>query len=891
MVEESVENAYPLRGRAPRRSVVVAAACTIWILVVSAFGVWMAAAPFGPPFADPAPRNFAPPDMAAASVVVIALCVIAGLITRAMRPASAFIAVSVTATAIFVAAAVTTRSIGSLVIAVLLCAAAWITGTALVGLAGARTPSWCVRHGLAFALGLAIVSTLWILLALAGWLNAPAVTVTTLTVVVVTTALRARFTDSRGLPRGQLPSLPPPASWFDVLIFSLLMGLVTFASLSALVPENQSDATRQHLPIAREFWQASGVPVIDSMPVTMQSVQNHVIFAVAYGLGGMTSAKLMQAALSIACIIGVAGLADLAGGRLARLYGAAILGAMPILLWEMGHAFIDVLPVLLTVAAATCLLLWLEDSRLRWVFTAGVLLSVGLAGKLNMVVYIAAFALGVMLVGPVSGVLKDRLVALVALATGGIVAIPWLVRTADAYGILNGRTSIWNILGIAGPSLPAAGGPIISASPVPGSVAPDITPVVATFPNVAQQFGHAPGDLLGLPGFLTFQGKDFGFPIIGRGEIGVALLMLLPLVYYAPRTRTTAVLSVLSIASLIGWWLSPYQVVRHLLPTLALAAAVVAAGMGGLLTRAPGTRADHVLRAAARGGLLLSLILVPLFFVPSSRAQMPIPYLMGQETREHYIQRAIRSAVVLEAASALLPADTPVVYVGGPWEVPQLYSEARLVTIPREDLGPDAEAVLANFARIGAHHLIWNRADSPEEDWRTPALSTSFLRRYTRILAGADDAYLFELLPAGNTTWGLDSVSNLLQDPELEKIKQKRGTWTIEGKSVVADRVVSLSRRATLTQEVAVTPNHAYLLEAPFRCLEPSGRGILTLRWLDASGQVIGSATEEVRPGQEITDQFIWRRAPENAARVQAEFSMTGPTRCEVSGAALYDLG
>ena len=134
-------------------------------------------------------------------------------------------------------------------------------------------------------------------------------------------------------------------------------------------------------------------------------------------------------------------------------------------------------------------------------------------------------------------------------------------------------------------------------------------------------------------------------------------------------------------------------------------------------------------------------------------------------------------------------------------------------------------------------------------------------------------------------------MSNLLQDPELEKIKQKRGTWTIEGKSVVADRVVSLSRRATLTQEVAVTPNHAYLLEAPFRCLEPSGRGILTLRWLDASGQVIGSATEEVRPGQEITDQFIWRRAPENAARVQAEFSMTGPTRCEVSGAALYDLG
>jgi hypothetical protein len=94
-----------------------------------------------------------------------------------------------------------------------------------------------------------------------------------------------------------------------------------------------------------------------------------------------------------------------------------------------------------------------------------------------------------------------------------------------------------------------------------------------------------------------------------------------------------------------------------------------------------------------------------------------------------------------------------------------------------------------------------------------------------------------------------------------------------------------------LTQEVDVTAGHAYLLEAPIRCLDASGRGILTFRWLDAEGAVIDTESEEVLPGQEVSEQFLWRRAPEAAASVQAEFSMAGPSRCEFSGAALYDLG
>jgi len=466
------------------------------------------------------------------------------------------------------------------------------------------------------------------------------------------------------------------------------------------------------------------------------------------------------------------------------------------------------------------------------------------------------------------------------------VALPWAIRTALVNAPQSGNSPIAGLLGIIPPlahfvqPMPETAG--TTTQPVPVGIDP--------FAGLQQSFGHSPGDLLGMPWILTFQGKELGFPVIGRGEIGVALLMLLPLVYFAPRCRATAMVAVVMLASIAGWWATPFQIARHLLPSLALASALVGAGVAGLLAGPVRSRLDKALVLATRGGLLLSVILVPFFFLPSNRTQMPVSYLIGAESRQDYINRTIRSAVALQAATDLLPSDTPVVYYGGPWEAPQLYTESRLVFFPSFGMEDRPNTVLWYFEQLGTNHFIWNRADSLEVDWRSPTLSTPFLRQYTRILAGDNDAYLFEVLPAGDTTWGQPQVTNLLADPGLQDVKSKKSPWVTEGKSVIAKGIVALSRRATLTQEVTVTPGHAYLLEAPIRCLDPSGRGVLTFRWLDSNGDVVETATEEVLPGQETSDQFLWRRAPEDAASVQAEFSMAGPSRCEYSGSALYDV-
>jgi hypothetical protein len=854
-----------------------------WIIAIAVKGALLAFEVLGPPFSDSPPRNFASQDFILAFVVICALCVGLPLLTRLFFPARALQAIFIGPAIVILAGAIRTDSLLSLIATILFTACALSVGFAIVALVSPMLPAWPVTLSLSVSLGISTIGVLALLSALASVLRLAVVValLALLTIVaVVTVAILGKHPSIPGRGRGDI-------SWFALIILSLAVSLCVFAALSAFVPENQTDATRQHLPVAREIWQSGALDVFDPMTTSRQSVQGHILYAVTFGLGNFTAAKLLQVVVGLSSVLAVAAVGQLLSGRVAAVVGAVMFATMPIVLWENGHAFNDLLPVLLSVAAIICILLW-QREQLRWMVLAGGLTAVGISSKLNMFIMAGAMVTSVLIVGSNRPSARGRLRGLLAFGCGGLIILPWAIRTA----IVNApqTTSAIPFAGVLVLIPPLAKLVGLERTPsAPASLPPPVG--VDPFAGFQQSFGHAPSDLLGMPWFLTFQGKDLGFPVIGRGEIGVALLMLLPLIYFAPRNRATAMVGIVTLVSFVAWWATPFQIARHLLPTLALASALVGAGVAGLLARPTRTGLDKALVLATRGGLLLSLILVPFFFLPSSRTQMPISYLTGAETRQDYINRTIRSAVALQAATDFLPPDTPVVYYGGPWEAPQLYTESRLIFFPSHGMENDPILVLWYYDQLGAQHFIWNRADSSVSDWRSPTLSTSFLRQYTRILAGADDAYLFEVLPAGDTVWGRSQVTNLLNDPGLQDVKSKKGPWMTEGKSVVAKGVVALARRATLTQEVAATPGHAYLLETPMRCLDASGRGILTFRWLDNAGNVIDSTSEEVDPGQETTDQFLWRRAPEGVARVQAEFSMAGPSRCEYSGAALYDLG
>jgi hypothetical protein len=521
-------------------------------------------------------------------------------------------------------------------------------------------------------------------------------------------------------------------------------------------------------------------------------------------------------------------------------------------LWILGHVYADLFAVLFTVTAASCLLLWQRDGVPWWLIAAGALAGFGFAAKLIMALMVVAMAVALFLTGRRPWQWRERVLAVVTFGLGTLVVVPWLIRSYQL---------IW----------------------IPPAV-PE--PLHGTAP--AHEF------FVTFPWLWPFHAGPSRYLVIQSAEHGIALLLLLPLALLAPRTRAVTLLALTAVITYLGWWFT-LQNPRHLLPTLAIAAAL--AGIGVASTIAAGASGPRAaLATAARIGVVAGILVVPVFYFPNQTTRLPIDVITGRESAEAYIERVIPTAKVLAAASAALPADTPVGYIGLS-EGAQLYTEVRLWplgTFSDDDqnfldnqLGTTPEAIFAKLDRLGLNYVIWDRLATRPEDWRSTLLSTAFLRDHARILAGDDDAYLFEVLPDDGKSWGQERLDNMLDAPSFDTLKKDFEPWTAVGKVKASGGVISMGSGSSLAQRVPVSAGSPYLLISSAKCADANSRAELTLRWFDDRGVELGVATEAVIPGVEWSDQFIWRRAPERSASVSAELASR---RCTFDEASLYAL-
>jgi hypothetical protein len=515
---------------------------------------------------------------------------------------------------------------------------------------------------------------------------------------------------------------------------------------------------------------------------------------------------------------------------------------------------------------------------------AGLLAGVGLAAKLTMGPMLIALVAAILLVGRAPGRWRERVLAVMAFGLGTAVILPWLLRSYLISGTVSGKLML--VLNFIIEKVPGLSVPI-HAIVDPGYRAIDLHDF---------GLGHSPLDLLRIPWVLTFDAQKYaGNSTNGVGDIGIALLLLLPLALFAPRTRATALLAVAALVSYIGWWLTPLQISRHLLPTLALVAALVGIGVANLGATV-GPRSRRLLAGAAQVGLVVGLFAVPVFAHHAQFDQVPVGLFTGRESAAEYVAREIPAAAALAAVSATLPPDTPVGYVGK-WGGGQLYTETRLMNIGRDtqesiddQLGTTPEEVLASLERLGITHIIWDRVQTKPEDWKSTLLSVAFLRDHARIVASDPNAYLIEIASSSPQVWGADSRPNLLEDPdlELEEIRRKGGPWTTIGKVRVDQGIVAMRAESFIAQRVSVSAGSPYLFSVLIaRCAGPYNGAELTLRWYDKDGHTLSSATERVVPGVEGSEQFVLHRAPDQATSVSAEMASN---HCEFDKAALYDL-
>jgi hypothetical protein len=459
-------------------------------------------------------------------------------------------------------------------------------------------------------------------------------------------------------------------------------------------------------------------------------------------------------------------------------------------------------------------------------------------------------------------------------ALGTLVLLPWLLRSFLITGQIPGLAILFSRL---------SGGTTATTLDLP------------TFGT-----GHSPFDLVRLPWDLTFSGGLFNQS--GDGDVGVLLLIALPLTLLAPRTRALSFLGVATGVSYLGWALTA-QYTRYLLPTLALAAALSGIGVASAIETRIAVRPTVCIRAAlpviVPVAVLAGLVAAPLLFLQSLKANWgAIDVIDGSTSAAEFVAARVPAMPMFATASAMLPPDTPVGYFGLQMEGAQAYTEARLIYVsldpqsatPGGDLsglGATDEAGLAGVRQLGVDYFIWSREETIPSNWRSWLLSTQFLRDHTQILAGDHGSYLFALRSDGGS-WRTDRDANLLLDPGLSSIKYG-GPWSTEGRVRPRQGTVPLRSKGTVLQQVAATAGTPYLLLTNVKCADPSQRARLSLRWLDERGRTLDANMETVVPGTNRSEQFVWHVAPERTTSVVVALSVaSADASCEFDGAFLY---
>jgi hypothetical protein len=484
-------------------------------------------------------------------------------------------------------------------------------------------------------------------------------------------------------------------------------------------------------------------------------------------------------------------------------------------------------------------------------------------------------------------------VACLAFGLGSLAIFPWLLRTYYLKGYVPGLSAGIDLITSV---LPRASEPVAPAASSPAVDGASSTIVSSTTDIAASSglVGRFSFDHFSFPWLWPFEAGPSAWQVFPEAELGISLLLLLPLALLAPRTRATALLALTVGVSYLGWWMTP-QNPRHLLPTLAIAAVLAGIGVATAWAARP-TGLPQVLARTATFSIVVGIVVVPLFFAPVALAQWPLGFIAGRESSTAFVNRVLPATPVLAAASDLLPADTRVGYIGL-WEGAQIYTETRLWPLGTysvdeqnwldHQLGSTPEAVLASLQQSGLRYFIWDRPTIRPEDWDSTLLSTSFLREHTRILTADNAVYLFEVLPRGDTSWGERRPRNMLDDPTFDKLQKKRGAWTPVGPVTATPEGVEMWAESALVQRVPVVGGQSYLLTAAHTC--PNEVVVsLRLHWFDGDGVELGVVAEPVHFDGDESEQFIWGRAPNGATTVAAE--LEGAPGCVLNMASLYDV-
>jgi hypothetical protein len=525
--------------------------------------------------------------------------------------------------------------------------------------------------------------------------------------------------------------MPGPGWVFPAAILAIAWGMSFFQSLA---PPACQDALVYHLAVPARYIEEGGFARVPGNFYAQFPANMEMLFTLGLLLDGGGLAQWHHWLLGVAAAASVGALARALSGRGTGLLAAAVFATIPTAMLIQGWAYVDLAVVFFATMSAVALVRWAEREEAPWLVVSA--LFAGLAagtkytgGLQGLLVAGAVLALGVLRRTPSRAIIAR---AAGAAAIAGIVASPWWIK---------------NVVETGNPLYPFCfsifGGDGWDAERA------------ATLSAMLSEWGGDRGlfATLLLPWRVTMSGEFFSEENFD-GLTGCAFLAGLPFCAAAAlRSRAGGLAALLCLGHAL-FWVATTRQVRFLLPALAIASALIAAGLSDEWF-------PRRSRAAAAAVVKAALAVNVAFASTHFASHDPLPVVLGLEPEGRYLAREVPGGdyAVFEHIERELPEDAHILLgsLGNPgflvkrrYTSDALFENRTLAEILRG--APDADAALEAFRARGFTHLLFRwenvfdpsgrRSEIPLED-QTKLMG--FLNRHGRLLTGVRGTLLYEL--------------------------------------------------------------------------------------------------------------------------------------------------
>jgi hypothetical protein len=633
--------------------------------------------------------------------------------------------------------------------------------------------------------------------------------------------------------------------------------------LLALSPTIRFDALTYHLTVPARYIEARGMVPIPELWNSYWAHYAEILYTLAMIIVGQPLPSLLHFTFGLLTISLVFLLGKRLGGTSVGALAALLFFSIPVVSYEAGTPYIDLMHSFYILFAVYAIILWWQYSQNQWLLIAGITAGFALGIKISTATIV--IPLGILMLCAIwikkhsfSQVIKGSLhFGIMVLVLFSI----WLIRDYAWTGnpIFPMYNQIFN-------------------SPLWVNNANMFTINSSRWSNILS--------ILLMPLDLVINSKKYYWEA-QNGMLAALPLLSLPWLYiwHPSVKKETKIISIgltilLVLSSAFFLFSSPNA--RYMIPLFTIMAILAAINIKVLFDSfISGYRILGIITVIVFGVYFLSTRLALTVRSSDIEERYPVAVAMGFETPEHFLSRSLPnydtySYLDKKAGNhKALAVGTDFSFYSKSHIYP---SELSVATSKLVRENTSTEKLIQDIAGNGFDYLIvdWNGVQKYNL-WYIPVLQSSFLNDFTQLEYAQNNVSCYRILPQGKVTSPLPAEGeNLLKNSNFEKKEENNNlpAWDTYGQPYLnqdkndvysGDGDVHVTGNDFVFQEVPVIPGEIYTLGYWFKGDGNNQNARLQIMWRDDNLITVKVSSFQVNAGSNWTWRQLSSIAPDEA--------------------------